>query len=117
MGTGYATEFRVLDEWWYGPVGLMCCEVNPRSGPPDFCFAGETRSVERWFAPALSDPADYEPAPHEETYFSLLLVSTRGDILFEDAYKRLEWVQEKTEQVRRVLQPLADDVAEKKDVD
>src|SRR5262245_46471481 len=106
--TSYTTSMRVLDEWWFGPIGLMTCEVNPRSGPPDVCIGAETGSVERWISPPPWDVSDWEVPPHEETWFALFLLSRMELILFEAGYHSLEPLEEKVAQVRAVLAPLAD---------
>src|SRR5262245_42484772 len=108
MGTGYCTNMKVLEEWWFGPIGLITCEVNPRSGPPDVCIGGQTRSVERWISPPPWDVSEWEVLPHEETWFALFLLSRDEIILFEDGYRSLEWLEEKVAQVRAVLALFAD---------
>ena len=106
MGTGYSTHLRVLDEWSFGQILLMCCETNPRSGAPDACLAAE-KSGEVWIAGPMEDVTDWEPSPHQETLFVLFLLSHKGVVLFEAVCDTLEKLGKNAAQVLGVLEPLA----------
>ena len=108
MGTGYGTHMRVLNAWRFDQIHVMCCETNPRSGPPDACLAAE-KSGEVWIAPPPGDVTDWEPSPHQETCFVLFLLSHKGVVLFEAVCDTLEKLGQKSAQVLGVLEPLADE--------
>ena len=105
MSTGYCTPLRSLAEWDFGSMWLMCVEANPRSGPPEFCFAAES-SGETWICPLPPEQiAGWHPHPHEKTKFFLLLMDTTedGGIVLDAEYRTVEGLMQRAERIRSML--------------
>lgn len=110
METGSATRLKVLDAWWFGPVGLIACETNPRGGLPDCCVPAETTGG-MWISPPMWNVKHWEPEPHQESLFVLYVVNRVVNrkivVLFETVCDSRERLERKTEQFRSVLERFA----------
>jgi hypothetical protein len=106
MGTGYSIDWKLLNVWSFGPLELVSCEINPRTGPVDVCH-GTEKTGERWLSRVHAVITDWQPSPHEETCFALFLVDRKWMTLFEAVCDTPEKLALKTGQVLKVLETLA----------
>jgi hypothetical protein len=108
MGSAFYVDTKLLDHWSYGPLELVTCEVNPRTGPANVCRGFEADGAQWLSRTDRATLTGWAPLEHTEWRFALYLLNSDWGVLFDEAYRTHEALQEKTGRVRSVLEPLAE---------
>jgi hypothetical protein len=91
MGGAYFVDTKLLGHWSYGPLELVTCEINPRTGPANVC-RGIENDGRRWLsATGKAAITDWEPEEYTEWRFGLYLLDGDWGVLFGSSGGSARW--------------------------